>query len=337
MRQRDDACGARRLGRAIGERLNYANVVATMALIVAVGTGGAYAASQIGPKDIQKNAVRAKHIKKNQVKAKHLAKNAVGTPQIRDGAVTAAKLADGVEGLQGPAGPKGDKGGPGASSLAADCSEGLAAGDVMVRVGPLCMDRYEVSVWSQPNGGVQYGVSSDDYPSGCLDNGNGCKGQIYARSVAGVRPSTFITWYQAQQALANSGKRLPTSAEWQMAAAGTPDPGDSPGPTDCATAGAVVAAGSRSTCISAWGINDMVGNTWEWVADWDEEGEETGTLPLAYGNDEIQIGHPTPTGQAGAMLRGGNAFSNAGAGVFALITNSEPSDSNVAFGFRGVR
>ncbi|MPZ91072.1 MAG: hypothetical protein GEU68_05495 [Actinobacteria bacterium] len=52
------------------------------------------------------------------------------------------------------------------------------------------------------------GVSSDDYP--CNDNGQNCKGKIYARSVAGVTPSRYITWFQAQQALANSGKRLPT-------------------------------------------------------------------------------------------------------------------------------
>src|SRR5256885_10575002 len=30
------------------------------------------------------------------------------------------------------------------------------------------------------------------------------------------------TYFQAQQALANSGKRLPTNAEWQAAVAGTP-------------------------------------------------------------------------------------------------------------------
>src|SRR5438874_617328 len=82
-------------------------------------------------------------------------------------------------------------------------------------------------------GGTQYGVSSADYP--CLANGNDCKGKIYARSVAGVTPSRSITWFQAQQALANSGKRLPTNAEWQQAAAGTPDPGASPGVQDCNT------------------------------------------------------------------------------------------------------
>lgn len=49
-----------------------------------------------GPKDIAKNAVRAKHIKKNQVKTKHVAQGAVRTAKLRDGAVTEAKLAAGV-------------------------------------------------------------------------------------------------------------------------------------------------------------------------------------------------------------------------------------------------
>lgn len=82
----------RRAIAAIAGRVSYANVAATLALIVALGTGGAYAANQITAKDIAKNAVRAKHIKKNQVKAKHVARNTIGTPKIRDGAVTPAKL-----------------------------------------------------------------------------------------------------------------------------------------------------------------------------------------------------------------------------------------------------
>ena len=59
-------------------------------------------------------------------------------------------------------------------------------------------------------GAIQRGVSSDDYP--CNDNGNDCT-NIYAVSIPGVTPSAFITWFQAQAAAANSGKRLLTNAE----------------------------------------------------------------------------------------------------------------------------
>jgi hypothetical protein len=65
MRKRDQARGPVR--RAVRDSLSYANVIATLALIVAVTTGGAYAASKIGAGDIAKDAVRTKHIKGNQV------------------------------------------------------------------------------------------------------------------------------------------------------------------------------------------------------------------------------------------------------------------------------
>ena len=102
----------------------------------------------------------------------------------------------------------------------------------MVSVGGFCIDKYEASVWDSPTGTTQYGVGVDDYP--CSDNGQNCT-NIYARSVAGVLPSAWITWFQAQQACHNVGKRLPTNAEWQQAVAGTPDPGPDNGTTDCNT------------------------------------------------------------------------------------------------------
>ena len=114
----------------------------------------------------------------------------------------------------------------------------------MVPVGPICVDQFEASVWSKPpkvNGspqGTQLGVTTDDYTTsaGCSNHGNDCT-SIFAASVPGVPPSRIITWFQAQQACANVGKRLLTNAEWQMAAAGTLDPvlvgGVDNGATDC--------------------------------------------------------------------------------------------------------
>jgi hypothetical protein len=46
--------------------LNFANVVAMLALFVAL-SGTSYAVSKVGAKNIRKNAVRSKHIKKGQV------------------------------------------------------------------------------------------------------------------------------------------------------------------------------------------------------------------------------------------------------------------------------
>jgi hypothetical protein len=91
--------------------------------------------------------------------------------------------------------------------------------------------------------------------------------------VPGRRPSAFITWFQAQQACLNVGKRLPTNAEWQGAVAGTPtdyESGPDDGVHDCNTSTAqhVVLTGSRDRCVSSFGAFDMVGNVFEWTADW---------------------------------------------------------------------
>lgn len=59
------------------------NVVAYLALFIAVSTAGAWAAGTIGPTDIKPNAVRAKHIKQNQVRASEIAPNAVRPAHVR--------------------------------------------------------------------------------------------------------------------------------------------------------------------------------------------------------------------------------------------------------------
>ena len=90
----------------------------------------------------------------------------------------------------------------------------------MVKVGPVCVDKYEASVWANADGtGAQYGTTADDYP--CADTRNDCKDMIYAVSRKDALPSSRLTWFQAQQACRNAGKRLLHNAEWQ-AAAGTP-------------------------------------------------------------------------------------------------------------------
>src|SRR5262249_6245537 len=122
-------------------------------------------------------------------------------------------------------------------------------------------------------GATQLGTASADYAP-CTDNGQNCTNDIYAVSLPSVLPSAFITWFQAQEACANAGKRLPTSAEWQVGGDGRPGPGPDNGTTDCNVGdGATVVnnalpTGARSSCVSARGAFDMVGNLAEWVADW---------------------------------------------------------------------
>jgi formylglycine-generating enzyme required for sulfatase activity len=232
-----------------------------------------------------------------------------------------------------------------------------------VPVGNLCVDTYEASVWEIPagnkalinqvkkgtatlaalaaGGATQRGLgATDDYP--CADTGNDCD-TIYAVSLAGVKPSANITWFQAQQACANAGKRLLRNGEWQMAAAGTPDPGTDNGSTDCNITNDgfptndPVNTGSRAACVSRWGAFDMVGNVWEWVEDWVPL-STTCDNELFNGTGDLNclVGASTTVGP-GALLRGGFFDLGANAGVFAVSGFSRPSNADLSIGFRCAR
>lgn len=234
-----------------------------------------------------------------------------------------------------------------------------------VAVGMLCVDTYEASVWSIPptatslikkvqkgkavladltaGGATQISPSSSCTPAfpGTFAANGQWTAPLYAVSIAGVRPTACVTWFQAEQACRLSNKRLLTNQEWQAAVAGSPDPGPDNGTTDCntTTAGDAVNTGSRSSCKSSWGAFDMVGNVEEWVADW---------VPAAtacpgwggFSNDFMCLsGADTTANGPGALLRGG-AFSafGAGAGPLTVRAFDQPSDgSGGDVGFRCAR
>ena len=71
-------------------RLTYANVVATLALCIAVGGASAFAATQL-----PKNSVTAKQIKNNAVTAAKIKNEAVTTAKLKNDAITGAKVQPG--------------------------------------------------------------------------------------------------------------------------------------------------------------------------------------------------------------------------------------------------
>ncbi len=214
-----------------------------------------------------------------------------------------------------------------ASAASADC------GDDAVMVADVCVDKYEASVWSTPPGGAP-GTQLSTYP--CAANGQDCGGKLYARSVAGVAPARNISWFQALAACANVGKRLLTNAEWQMAVAGTPNSGaDDDHSTDCNTNTPFppAPAGSRSQCTSAFGAYDMVGNVWEWVADWVPRSEVSCPGWGGFSDDAMCLtGAATQVEGPGALYRGGDFSSGSAAGALSISGQLEPWQmENVGF------
>ncbi len=331
----------RRATALIARHLTFANVTATLALLAALATGGAYAASKIGARDIRPQAVRSKHIKDGTIRSKDIARATLDRLRRTPGPVGPA----GPGGPSGPPGPKGQGGDQGPPGLpgplgdptwSADCHDGVPPGDVMVRVGPFCIDKYEASVWTSRTGGTQLTTQAQidaACPPDGQPQGSARCDAFYARSVPGVAPAR-VTYFQAQQALANSGKRLPTNSEWQVAALETPDG------APCVVSGTIQNTGANIGCVSHAGALDMVGNVWELTADW---------IPLAVGcdgwlqntgfstfrsDDVVCTYQADPTGGPGAVIRGGG-LNGAASGPFAISATGEADDPGA--GFRGAR
>jgi hypothetical protein len=84
----------------IRKRLNYANVMSSLAVFLVLGGGAAYAAKKIGSHDLRGGAVTTAKIKRNAVTRSKIKANAISTAKVAAAAVTNAKLADGSVSLE---------------------------------------------------------------------------------------------------------------------------------------------------------------------------------------------------------------------------------------------
>jgi formylglycine-generating enzyme required for sulfatase activity len=238
----------------------------------------------------------------------------------------------------------------------------------MVSVGPVCVDKYEASVWRIPPGNtrligkirrgavdigdLQAAGAEQVSPSGSPDqpcqppypttfpaSGEWTE-PLYVVSVVGVVPTGCTSWFQAEQACRLSGKRLLTNQEWQAAASGTPDAlnlPDNPLPECNVDRERAEPTGLSTACVSRWGAADMIGNVAEWVADWVPSGTACPGWPLFAHNDLMCLAGASTTDGPGALVRGGTAASGSAAGSLSVVTSNPQRGDASSLGFRCAR
>src|SRR5215207_10925370 len=105
---------------AFRERLSYANLVATLALFVALG-GSSYAALKITGRQVQDGTIRTADLRNNDVRSKDIRDRSLLRKDFKPGQLPGGLGGTpgptGPTGAAGPTGPKGATGAQGASGV----------------------------------------------------------------------------------------------------------------------------------------------------------------------------------------------------------------------------
>ena len=181
------------------------------------------------------------------------------------------------------------------------------------------IDKYEVT-------NAQYAV--------CVE-ANACKEpakvEYFDDNEYSNHPVVYVDSYQAQNYCEWVGRRLPTEAEWEKAARGTDErtyPWGEEMPNLVLVnyeqnVGTTTAVGSYPEGASPYGVMDMAGNAWEWVADWYEYyGSSPSENPLG------------PATGAARVLRGGSWYDSSWGIRSTDRTGYNPAFHGIDNGFR---
>jgi formylglycine-generating enzyme required for sulfatase activity len=249
--------------------------------------------------------------------------------------------------------------GIGASDVANNVRGGLAGlvidstvigpcslGATLVQLGEttLCVDIYEASAGPQ---------CPSLQPTNEIDTQNNIQAEACkATSAEGNEPWRFVSLTEAQQLCARDGKRLMKSEEWYKLASGMTnfdtcniDSKDND-----------VRGGVTGVCTSPSGINDLVGNVWEWldeeVIDGNYNGralpssgyvtsvDSTGLVVTTEDKPDKNFGDDYAfTSQTGikGIIRGGFYGSRNDSGIFALNASINLDLRTAGVGFRCVK
>jgi len=172
----------------------------------------------------------------------------------------------------------------------------------------------------------------------CVEAG-GCdtpvKTTYYDNADYTQHPVVYVSWNDADAYCRWAGKRLPTEAEWEKAARGTDGRTYPWGEgIDCDHAqyskcgGGTMPVGSKPKGASPYGALDMVGNVWEWVADWYDPD---------YYSQSPERNPPGPDSGEGRVLRGGSLHGNQRFTRCAYRVGGNPRHRYFYVGFRCAR
>lgn len=157
-------------------------------------------------------------------------------------------------------------------------------------------------------------------------------------------PMNCVDWQGATEFCTWLGRRLPTEAEWEHAAGGRKPRAYPWGEEEPSCHLAVMKGesddgcgedrtwpvGSRAAGVSEFGLFDMAGNVWEWVADWYDE---------RYYAVSPGVSPKGPDSGTRRVMRGGSWLSDAGGGTLRCANRDHDAPEFVGngVGFRCAR